>query len=233
MHKMALDGRGSPNGFWMRLGIEARKLKSIFMEPKQAGLGIAVRPTYIFPILLILVILVLCNLLTVDIQVKDFINKRPNSDPVFQENLQRNLVYSIWRTRIGLKFFGIFLTSAFLFYAARVYNENFRFKTSLSIFVWSEVIRMSGYFITALLVYLTKDPNCTISLALFMPRDSLMFIWLDAFNLFFLWEILAMGAILAVIMKLKAMRGLASSAIILGGCNVLFIMTYIFINNPT
>jgi hypothetical protein len=203
----------------------------VFFRPAWAARTIS-KENLLTPFIVISSLIFLSAYLTTDIIVKDLI-ERASYPSINFARLAKNLEIWLWSRNI-FQFVWIFLLSLAAYFVGSYFRPSFMFRAAFSVIIYAEVIRIAGGCLRALFIYLTRNPNFSLSLAPLAQMagfrvNSTLYILLDSFGLFFAWEIISLGIMLSIILNYSESRCIKTAFLFFGTLKVFYVMTIKFI----
>lgn len=183
-----------------RLGF-AGKFINIFTSPSKTFQELDRRPTWIAPLLILVVIVAISTQITFPIimeaQLETFRNN-PNIPPEQLEaieaqigdNINTQRYISLGAQVIAMPIIFLALAGIFFFMGSVILGGDTAFKKVLSVLTWASCISILATLVSTALVMAKGNMNISLSLALLLPADAMdtkLHTFLSKFDFFTIW----------------------------------------------
>ncbi len=210
-------------GFWAKLG-------NIFASPSKTFEALDKRPTWIIPILILILITVVLNQLSFPVIIEAQLERfRSNPDiPAAQlEAIEQQITGNLKQQRIFMLVGQlvvtpiIFLLLSGLFYLIGniLLGGDGTYKKILSVFCWSSMVLALSAIIKTPLVIIKESLNISLSPAMLLPGDALgtkLYVLLSKFDFFTIWFLIIFAIGFGMIYKFSKARAFATIGITWG-----------------
>ncbi len=181
-------------GFWGRLG-------NIFGSPQKTFEAVDKRPTWLIPLLILIILSIMSTQLMFDEIVNAQLEKARNNPDLTSEQLtQQKEQFTenpmLWRALFSIGSLFVFpvwflaLTGIFYFVGSVILGGDATFKKLLSVVCWSGCIFILSTIVTVPLVMAKGNVNVSLSLALLLPAEAIdtrLYTLLSKFDFFTIW----------------------------------------------
>lgn len=208
--------QGSEQG----LGI-IQRLIGVLTSPRATFDDIAKRPTWIFPMILLIVVGATSGYFLQDIvwdnAVEQIQQKNPGMDPSALGTAETITRISTWAAPIvTTPLFYLVIAGLFLFTGNILLGGDGRFKQAFAAVSWSGIVTIVSSIINIPVMVSKGELNSATNLTFLAPsaeKESLIFFILSQFDLFLVWWVVVMGIGLAAIYKFTSQKGITVVAI--------------------
>jgi hypothetical protein len=208
-------------GFWSRLG-------NIFANPRKTFEAVDQKPTWLVPLLILIILAILSTQLMFDEIVKEQMEKARNNPNITSEQLaQQEEMFAdnplIWRVvfSIGSLFaFSVWflaLAGIFYFVGSVILGGDSSFKRLLSVVCWSGCILILSTIVTVPLMMAKGNMNVSLSLALLLPAEAIdtrLYTLLSKFDFFMIWFIAVFATGFGIVYKFTTAKAYTAVGIL-------------------
>jgi len=198
------------------------KLINIFVNPQKTFESLNRKPTWLWPMILIMVITAITLQITfpmiLDTQMESLRNN-PNIPPEQLKVIEQQLAENIGQQRIIMTVaplifiplvFYLLLAGIFYFVGSVILGGDCSFKKVLSVWSWSTCIGIVATIVTVPLILAKGNLNVTLSPALLLSGDALdstLYIVLSQLNFFTAWQLAVFAFGFATIYRFSVSKG--------------------------
>lgn len=203
-----------------------QKAWGVFFDPRRTFSSLSERPTWILPMIVLIVIVMISNVLVSDFRIQEArekIDQNPRLSAQQKEQIldrmeeqQAKPVMKLLSYVIGpiVAIFVIFLVvSGFLYMGGNVLlGGEGSFKKIFSVYCWSNLVAIPGFIVKMPLILVKKSSQVQTSLAALMPsgsEENLLFKILTHTDIFVIWEIWLISLGLAIVYKFSTKKTLS------------------------
>ena len=194
-----------------------RKIMTVFYEPSKTFASLSKRPTWLWPVIVLIVLVMITSAVTRPLQIQEQIrrieqNERlsPEQKEQFVELTHERANQPFWKVfgyiipAVGVFIF-VFLMAGIWYFGGNVLlGGDATFKKVLSIFSHSTLVAIPGTIVKLPLMLAKQSVRIQTSLAALLPSgsdDSVLFKILAKFDIFNIWQYILVAMGLAVIYK--------------------------------
>jgi len=200
-----------------------QKAWGIFFEPSKTFLSLKQTPTWLFPVIVLIVIVMITNVLVTPFRMQEAIERidqNPRLSPQQKEEFidrmeeqQAKPVMKLLSYVIGpivAIFVIVLVVSGFLYFGGNVLlGGETSFKKIISVYCWSSLVAIPALILKTPLMLLKRSAQVHTSLAALMPSGSdegLLFKILTHTDIFVIWEIWLISIGLALVHKFSTKK---------------------------
>lgn len=199
---------------------ELQKFIGIFFSPISTLYRINKNPTFIFPILIIILCLITLSILTYDIEILDKISQQSSKASVEHTELLQEWLVKGWIKYIQVVVIPIYylMTWSILGWILMslgnsISDNKSNYKTIFAIVCWSNFITLIRETVRTIMI-LQKETteNIVTSLAIFMPlpeipgKESLLYLVLNKFDIFTIWQLILIITGISITFKIQSKK---------------------------
>jgi hypothetical protein len=219
----SLSATGQDLGFWGRLG-------NIFGNPRRTFEAINIRPTWLVPVIAVLVLMLLSAQLTFPMMINyqlERLRENPNIgaeqmriiEQQVTQNANQQRVFALIGQIIFILIVFLLLSGIFYFVGSVILGGDATFKKVLAVAAWSSFIFLIGLAVKTILILLKGSMNITLSPALLLSADSVgtrLYTFLSQFDIFTIWFLAVFALGFAIIYKFSLTRAYIAVGILWG-----------------
>ena len=206
------------------------KFINIFTNPRITFEALDKRPTWLVPMLILLVLTLLSSMLNFSVMMESYIENfrnNPNISPEqmqvieqqFAENMSTQKYLTMGGQVVGFPIVYLIMAGIFYFTGSVILGGDSTFKKVLSVYSWSGCIAILGSIIVTLLIYTKGTMNVTLSPALLLSGDSLgttLYTLLSKFDLFTIWFLAVFAAGFAIVFRFSTTKAYVAVGVLWG-----------------
>jgi len=177
---------------------------NIFVNPQKTFESLNRRPTWLVPVIMILLLSVAITLATYPIIIKSQMEMFRNNPDISAEQLEiiRQSIEKGGQVQkyigLGVQIIGIFLfyyllfAAIFYFVGSVILGGDSSYKKVLSIWAWSSLIGIVAMIVRVPLIFIKENIRFSISPALLLPTDavdSILYVILSQLDFFLIWQL--------------------------------------------
>lgn len=185
----------------------------VFYEPSELFEEQKTNPKWLFPLIIIIVVVTLSYILIHPIvnEYKLRMIEEKVEDEEQREQIEKgmkgsqSLILSLLQTVLSITVL-ILLQSLFLYITALICGGSINYKLSFSVVTHSNLIMALGSIITSLLIFLKKSIYAGLNFGVLLPEtytQTFIFALLHKLNFFSIWMVYIMGLGIAIVSDLK------------------------------
>jgi hypothetical protein len=216
-------GQEQTIGFWVKLG-------NIFASPTKTFEALDKRPTWIVPILILILVTAVINQISfpiiMDAQLERF-RSNPDIPPEQLELIEQQITGNLNQQRVFMLVGQIIVTpiiflliaGIFYFIGNIILGGDATYKKVLSIYSWSSFILILSALVTTPLILAKGNLNISLSPALLLSGDALgtkLYTFLSKFNFFVIWFLAVFAVGLSYIYRFSKTKAFVTVGITWG-----------------
>ena len=200
-----------------------QKVWGIFFDPRKSFSSLSERPTWIFPVIVLIIIAMISSVLVAPFRIQETIEKI-DQNPQLTAEQKEQIIEDIqerqakpWMKLISYGigpivaiFFIVVIVSAVLYFGGNVLlGGDAGFKQVLSVYSWSSLVSIPAIIVKTPLMLIKNSVHVHTSLAAIMPSgsdESVIFKILTHTDIFTIWEICLISIGLAVVYRFSTKR---------------------------
>ena len=195
------------------------RIVGVILSPKEAMQDIARHPTWLIPLLLLVLTGVLSGYFLQDLIWQQAMEQIQNNPKLSPDQIQQSLATAEKITKIGaiagplifVPLLYLLFAGVLLFTGNILLGGEARFKTIFSVVCWSGMVSIVGSLITIPIMLSRGAMVSATSLTFLAPEaemQSVTYFLLSQFDLFYLWWLAVMGVGLAAAYKFTIQKGI-------------------------
>lgn len=194
------------------------RIIGIFTDPRATMEDIAARPTWVVPLIIVVIASTAAGFLLKDVIVENTISQMQAKNPnIPAEQLATTETWTRIMSWVGAlvftPLFFVVLAAVFLFVGNTVLGGEARFKTVFSMFCWSGMISLVSSIVNIPVMLSRGSAESATSLAsLLSPDDnkSVLFHFLSQIDLFTIWWLVVLGFGMAAVYRFSTNKGMTA-----------------------
>lgn len=204
------------------------KFINIFLNPHKTIMALDNKPTWLVPLLLIILAGLIASQVTLPIEsqmalkmIRNMPNISADQMKVIEEQLSGNLTLARIRglvtSIIGIPLVFLIISGIVFFVGSIVLGGSTSFKKVFSVFTWSGLIYMLSLIVVTPLILYKQSLFVSISPALLLPGDavgSTLFIFLSQLSFFIIWQVVVFAYGFACIYKFSLTKAFISIGVL-------------------
>jgi hypothetical protein len=208
-------------GFWGKLG-------NIFASPRKAFESIDRKPTWIAPLLILIVLVMISTQITFPIIMKsqmDNLRNNPNIPPEqleviekqFTENVGKQRIFALIAQIVGTPIVFLVLAGIFYLVGTLILGGDTTYKKVLSVYSWSAFIMILSTIVTFPLILIKGNMDVSLSLALLLPADAMgtkLHTLLSKFDFFVIWFLAVFASGFGVVYRFSTAKAYTAVGIL-------------------
>jgi cell division protein FtsL len=199
-----------------------QKITTVFYEPSKTFTSLDKRPTWLWPVIILIVLVMITSIATRPLQIQEQIHRIDQNERLSPEQKEQFIEMTYDRMNQPFwKFFGyvipiagvfiyvILLTAIWYFGGNVLLGGDATFKKVLSIFSHSALVAIPGTIVKLPLMLAKQSVRIQTSLAALLPSgsdESVLFKILAKFDIFNIWQYVLFTMGLAVIYKFSVKK---------------------------
>lgn len=199
------------------------RILGIFINPRETMDDIAARPTWIVPMVLVILTSVLSVVLLQDIIMDKAAAEMAKNPNMTQEQIDQAMPFVkgvTWiSVLVGVPIINVLIAGLFIFIGNVILGGQTNFKTAFSVTSWSGLISVLGSLILIPILRAKGELTSATSLSFLDPsgdEGAPLFFLLSQIDLFRLWGMIVLGLGFAAAYKFSSKKGVTTALVVWG-----------------
>jgi hypothetical protein len=211
------------SGFW-------NKFINIFVNPQKAFEVLDRRPTWLVPMLIVIVLVLITTQLTFPLLMEAQLDRFKENPDIsreqmelirqqLSENMNTQRIFAAIAQVVFMPILYLFLAGIFYFAGSVILGGDSTYKKVLSVYSWSGLISLLGSIVVTALIMIKGSTGFSLSPAILLPPEAVnttLHTLLSKFDLFTIWFLAVFGYGFAMIFRFSLAKAYIAIGILWG-----------------